>query len=143
MNTIRFEAEVNLGKNVNTVVQFSVEVEDGKDEMSLVWDDVFEKACSATDELYSEDDFPNMDIVRIFIKTEDGTFPVLNEDDKPEDLKDQFKRMLILPLAHYSLSPEYRLWMNMHDKHLVQGPFDYDQMHELLKGVTEEETDGK
>lgn len=143
MNTIRFEAEVNLGKNVNTVVHFSVEVEDGKDETSLTWDRVFDEACSAAEKMYGEDDFPNMDIGRIFIKTDDGTFPVLNEDDKPKDFENQFKRMLILPLEHYSLSPEYRLWMNMHDKHLVQSPFDYDQMHELLKGVTEEETDGK
>lgn len=136
MKNINFKAKMKLGENnpIYTTIDFCVNVNDNDTEMSLLWDDVIESLYEKCTELRLYDDFPNADYDTIEIITDDGIFPVISEDDfKNNNFKCGNKKTLILPVATYSLSDEYKSYLKLKEHGLINFEFDAEKIKSIEK----------
>lgn len=135
-NKLDFVAVVSLGRGIKDLkVEFSVNLENKKDELDgLTWDEVYDSAVETAENTYTVDDFPKMEITDIFIKKDGGEFRVLAEDHSEEDLKGcPGGKILILPYARYSLTPEFEKYMKLSEAGLVNFEYSVEKMRELME----------
>jgi hypothetical protein len=133
MKKVKFNATVTLGRGLDPIkVPFELETE--TNEMAFSWDDVFDGGCDAARKIYSEDDFPNMEVGDLEIVMDDGVFPVLAEDYDKDMEKLGVKKALVLGYARYTLTPEYKLFLSMKERGILSedDEFDADEMRELV-----------
>lgn len=135
MAKIQFNSYVKLGGGLASVkVPFTVESEG--DETKLTWDDVVDAAYDAVDGKYPRDDFPNMENVRITIIKEGTEYPVCAESEFDKDAFVGEKQVLILPECTWSLTPEFKKYMELSEKGLIDFEFDAEKMKELMAIVS-------
>ena len=134
MAEIQFNAYVKLGAGLEPVnVPFTVESEG--DETKLTWDDVADAAYDAVDAKYSRDDFPNMENVRITIIKEGTEYPVCAESEFDKDAFAGEKQVLVLPECTWSLTPEFKKFIELSERGLIDFEFDAEKMKELMEIV--------
>ena len=134
--TMNFKANVKLGKGLDPVsIDFSLSTDNKDKELSLTWDEVFDKAVEEAEKKYSNEDFPKMDIENLFIVMENGIFPIVAEDADMKKVKEQ---TLVLPYARYSLTPEYKMFIELTEKGLIHGEFDAEAMRKIIDVVNED-----
>lgn len=109
----KFIGKVKLGPNDNAQNEVCVELEGS--ELDLTFDDVEVALFDKMTEIFPEDYYPKAEISEIFILETNGNFidryPVLS-DEEFESKKDEYKhyaKILCLPYAVYSLTPEAKL----------------------------------
>jgi len=126
MKRVKFIATARLGKNLEPVkIPFSLRTK--TDEMEFSWDDVFDGGCDAVRKLYPEDDFPNMEIEKLEISMEDGTFPVVAEDhDENETKKLGAEKVLVLGYERYSITPEFKFFLDLVEKGIFHDYSEFD-----------------
>lgn len=129
---------MKLGENKNipiyTTIDFCVNVNDNDTELSLFWDDVLDSLYEKCTELRLYDDFPNADYDTIKIITNDGIFPVISEDDfKNNNFKSDSKKTLVLPVATYTLSDEYKSYLKLKEQGLIDFEFDAEKIKSVEK----------
>ena len=134
LKKVKFECEFNLGTD-SVPVTFPFEVET-EDETTLTWDEVEDSAYMKFEQLYEQDDFPNGSVKSISIVKKDGRYPVVPEGTEKKDVP-KCEKYLVLPLATYSLAPEYVLYTEMVASGLIPETteYDYDEMHRILESV--------
>lgn len=139
-----FKANVKLGPGKSEVVTFTVNLK--KSDGRLTYDHVEFAAYDEIDKIYPKEYFPKTDIDGFILIHDDwGDWsPVVSESNMYaiEELRKShdYNRFLVLPDAHYSLTPEFSLYHKMVeskliDEHLV--PFDYEKMHKIMKMASE------
>lgn len=131
---IAFKAVVALGKNApKQDVPFTVSVNADKDETSLIWDEVEMAAYDAAEELFPESDFPNMEVVEIWVVLDDGEFIVVNDRSDTSGIPVGTK-VLELPCALYSLTPEAKAFFEMQESGLIpqNATFNAAEMRKIL-----------
>lgn len=136
MKKINFKAKMKLGENnqIYTTIDFCVNVNDNDTELSLLWDDVIDSLYEKCTELRIYDDFPNADYDTIEIITDDGIFPVISEDDfKDDNFRSSGKKTLVLPLATYALSDEFKSYLKLKERGLIDFEFDAEKIKSIEK----------
>jgi len=134
MAEIQFNSYVRLGAGLEPVkVPFTVESEG--DETKLTWDDVADAECDVVNEKYSLDDFPNMETVRTTIVKDGTEYPVCAESEFDNEAFSGEKQVLILPECTWSLTPEFKKFLELSEKGLIDFEFDAEKMKELMEIV--------
>lgn len=131
----KFKCTVDLGPNSSA--ENIVYAEFDKDEFDLTYDEVIDELYSEMDEKYPTEFYPKAEIKDIFIikheNGKDNEYPVLAESQNTDKYQLAFDKILVLPEARYSLTPEMKLYMNMVKRGLIDKDheFDFDEMHEI------------
>ena len=132
MAKIQFNVYVKLGGSLEPVkVPFTVNSEG--DETKLTWDDVFDVACDVVDKKYSLADFPNLKTVRTTIVKDGVEYPVCSESEFDKDAFAGEKQVLVLPECTWSLTPEFKKFLELSEKGLIDFEFDAEKMKELME----------
>lgn len=142
--------------NKKTSFTAVVELEDGfedtfdvefdKDESSLTYDEVEDAICNLVEKehgfKFDDDELadPEFDlpykIVDIVINDNGESYPVVPEDFDDTELKQSFvfDKYLVLPYARYGLTPEYKLYVDLMNKGIIDedAPFDYGKYHSIV-----------
>ena len=135
MAEIQFNSYVRLGAGLELVkVPFTVESEG--DETKLTWDDVADAAYDAVDAKYSRDDFPNMESIRTTIVKDGTEYPVCAESEFDKEAFSGEKQVLILPECTWSLTPEFKKFLELSERGLIDFEFDAEKMRELMEIVS-------
>ena len=133
--TMNFKANVKLGRGLDPVsIDFSLSTDNKDKELSLTWDEVFDKAVEEAEKKYSNEDFPKMDVEELFIVMDNGVFPIVAED---ADMKKVSGQTLVLPYATYSLTSEYKMFLELTEKGLINGEFDAEAMRKVIEAAKE------
>jgi len=125
--------------------EITIDVELDKDEEHLTYDEVEDAIYSKVDIMfgstygddgYEREDYPS--IVNIVINADDGeSYPVISESMDDSDLKKDtaYTKYLVLPDAHYSLTPECKLWMELKKEGILDedAPFEFEKLHKILE----------
>ena len=146
MNTKKtsFSAVVELPEDYGRD-EITIDVELDKDEEHLTYDEVEDVIYSKVDIMfgstygddgYEREDYPS--IVNIVINADDGeSYPVISESMDDSDLKKDtaYTKYLVLPDAHYSLTPECKLWMELKKEGILDedAPFEFEKLHKILE----------
>lgn len=133
MKKINFKAKMKLGENnpIYTSIDFCVNINDNDTELSLFWDDVLDSLYEKCTELKLYDDFPNADYDTIEIITDDGIFPVISEEDFKNNNFNGSKKTLVLSVATYTLSDEYKLYLKLKERGLIDFEFDAEKIKSM------------
>lgn len=146
-----FYAKVFLGPSNTDKVEFSVKPlpeEDGH----LTFDHVEDVAYEMIEKLYPEEYYPKATIDGfMFIKNDAGEWcPVVREGDNDGisllKKSKEYNAFLILPEATYSLSPEYKLYIELVNGGMIDAnktPFDYDSMKKIVESISTKNTPKK
>ena len=143
---------MNKKTTFSAVVEFNDGFEDtydielDKDICELTYDEVEDAIRNLVEKehhyVFTDEDFENPNfklpykIVDIVINDEGNSYPVVPEDFDDSELKQSnvYEKYLVLPYARYSLTPEYKLYMNLISKGLIDSDslFDFEKYHSLL-----------
>lgn len=142
--------------NKKTSFTAVVELEDGfedtfdvefdKDESSLTYDEVEDAICNLVEKehgfTFDDDELADPEfelpykIVDIVINDNGESYPVVPEDFDDTELKQSlvFDKYLVLPYARYGLTPEYKLYVDLMNKGIIDedAPFDYGKYHSIV-----------
>lgn len=142
---IEFVAHIILDGNENSdigifKVPFKMKVEHGKNEMSLVYDDVFDRACDAASKKFPDDAFPKLKIVGISIIRKDKEYPVAEESTSKKDIDKLAKkcgcdRVLLLPSYTYYFTPEYEFYNKLVSMGMTEMEFDSTAIRKMMESV--------
>lgn len=136
MTTIKFNAKLTLGGDIEASIPFSMKTDKKNNELGLIWDDVYDAALTKAGKIYSSDDFPNMDVKEITILIDGGEFRVVPEDFDRTTLNSG-EKVLVLPYILYSLAPLFKLYLDMEKRGLVGFAYDEDKM-KMLVGMVQD-----
>jgi hypothetical protein len=124
----------------------AVEVELEKEDIALTYDEVLDAVFNLVDTRYGYDINDENDpysIVDIQVILDDGTFPVVSESEtkKLESLRanKNVSKFLVLPDAVYSLSPQYKAFMQMKLNGLLKDHVEFDDVEEALRVIEDVE----
>lgn len=149
MEKTSFSAIVELPYSKDEV---TIDVELDKDIDHLTYDEVEMAISKKIEDKYGypkedadiEDDsaFPN--IIDIVVNDVDGeSYPVISEsmDDTKLKKSKSFTKYLVLPDAHYQLTPECKLWLELQKNGIIDedDEFDFDKCHALLENMSAKE----
>jgi len=135
-----FSATVELGPDNAKTVRFDIEKPECGE--NLTYDEVESRAYGEIEKLYPYEFYPKSELkkLEIYCSESDEWCEVLSESDEKrikELTSDGKNRILILPDATYSLTPECKLWMELKDSGILDedSEFDYGKMKNILNKI--------
>lgn len=121
-----------------------------KDEEHMLWDDVECAVFDVMEKMFPMEYYPKAEVHEVFILDHDDKakrYPVVRENDEEAirglEKSREYEKFLVLPEATYSLSPEYRLFLELNDLGLIKDgtEFDIEKMRKLLETASLEKTE--
>jgi hypothetical protein len=144
---IKFIGKIKLGPNDigGNEVSFTTD----KDEYTLVYDEVEFELIDKMEKIFPLDDFPKAEICEIFISKKDDNsndclYPVVSEHESKNNTPkfqkycETFDKILILPDAVYSLTPEAHLYYSLINEGLISEnkEFDFVKMNKIITSIS-------
>ena len=138
-NKSHFSAIVQLKNGFEDQIDVTLD----KKATDLTYDEVYDAICNAVDAEYmfsikdfeTEDDSP-YNIVDIVINEDGESYPVISDSDDVEQFTNSgYQKILVLPNAQYSLTPECKMWLKLKESGIIDkdAPFDFAKYHALVK----------
>ena len=104
---------------------------------------MYDVVCDAVDREYKldcaledEDGEPPYEVIDIVINVNGESYPVVSEVHDVNKLREEgYEKILVLPDALYSLTPECKIWMELREAGIIgsDAPFDYAKYHAIAK----------
>ena len=121
----------------------TIDVEFDRDENHLTYDEVEDAIYKKVDDIFKPNEYDDDEdgdypkIINIVINCDDGSYPVISESMDDSELKedDAFEKFLVLPDAHYSITPECQLWLDLKKEGILDedAPFEFEKFHRMIE----------